>query len=91
MEAKKRHVLKHPFKSLVSKELVDSVDFRTVLKVADFRAARKFSKEIEDQTFMMVSRLSGLADVEVEQLSMADFNSLAEMIDWGGDAEEGKA
>jgi hypothetical protein len=91
VDQKKQYVLKHPFKSLVSKEMVESVQMRVVCKVGDFRAARKFSKESEDQTFLMIVRLSGLDEAEVDQLAMEDFNALAGMISWGGEDAEGKA
>lgn len=89
MDPKKLYQLKFAFKSLSSQEVVTQVQMRTILRMGDLRVARKASKEPEEQTFFLVQRLSGLSDVEVEQLAVQDFQALADMIDWGND-EPGK-
>ncbi len=60
-----------------------TVKMRTLLLVGDWRWANKQTKDPEDRTFWMLTRLCGLLTEELEQLSMADFQALAEKMDLG--------
>ena len=86
VDPKKPYALKYAFKSLSSQEVVTHVQMRTILRMGDLRVARKAAPgNAEEQTFFLVQRLSGLSDVEVEQLEVQDFQNLADMINWGSD------
>lgn len=74
--------LEFPYKDL---ENVDQfqVEIRTKVTVGDWRAASKQSKDLEERIFHMVMRCSGLDVKEIEQLTLSDYQKLADKLDMG--------